>query len=211
MKIFKKDKLMDISIIGILTIAAVIIGIKLYQSTIIEKQNDQITTTIENDVSLNNLEVEDTKDIEKIEIVTEEKELNIEISNIENNRLSTISDETEEGKTIVIINEEKPVIPETPTIENEEELTDNTKKPEYEEVLVVEENEEVENNVIQVEPVVKNKKDVPEGINTTLVPDSENPFLDLKPPTVLESGIQGETDATEYYEDGRVPGEGDKF
>ncbi len=41
------------------------------------------------------------------------------------------------------------------------------------------------------------------------MPDSENPFLDSKPPTVLESGLQGETDSSEYSD--YVPGTGDKF
>jgi|LGOV01.1.fsa_nt_gb hypothetical protein len=219
MKKLKKDKLIEISIIGVLTIFAIAIGIKLYETTVLKNQDYHIKVITESDVLVENLELEDNVDIEKI---AEENDLNITISTIEkvefietdedtatieNNETNVVKDETDDGKTIVIVNEEKPVIPEIPTVTNEEDLTDDTKEPEYEEVLIVEENKEVEGDVVQVE--TKDEKDIPEGVNTTLVPDSENPFLDSTPPTELESGLQGETDAEEISD--HIPGTGDKF
>jgi hypothetical protein len=218
MKKLKKDKLIEMSIIGVLIVVTMIVAVKLYETTIPEKQNDQIMVTTESDVLVENLELEDNVDIEK----TEEKDLNIMISTIEkvefiktdentatveNNETNGVKEETDKGKTIVIVNEEKPVIPETPMVTNEEDLTDDSKEPEYEEVPTVEGNKEVEGDVVKVETETKDEKDIPEGVNTTPTKDSDNPFM--KPPTEIESGLKGDTNAEEISD--HIPGTGDKF
>ena len=206
MKKLNKDKLIEISIIGVLTIFAIAIGFKLYGITVLKNQDYHIKVITESDVLIDKIEIEDNEneDIEKIE----EENLNITIETVENNEMNAAKDQTDEGKTVVIVNEEKPVIPETPAVENVEDLTDNSKEPEYEEIPTVEENQNVEGNVVQVETTTEDKKYIPEGVNTTLVPDSENPFFKLGPPP---SGIIEGVDASEYYEDDRIPGQGDKF
>jgi len=217
MKKFNKDKLMGISVVGVLMIVAVLVGIKLYETTIPEKYVDQIILTEESDVLVDNLELEEP------EVIEEETKLNITISESEEVQLiegnenksseegsgnTGKTDETVEGKTLVVVKEEEAKVPEVPTVADEEILTDSSKEPEYEEEPVVEENQEVEGNVVNIEIETKNENDIPAGVNITPAEDSENPFLN--PPTEIESGIKGETDSTKYSEDG-VWGTGEKF
>lgn len=156
MKKNRKDKLIQMGIVGVLVVVALVVSVKLYETTIPKKQNYQITIKDKSDILVDKLETDINEDIEK---KLEENDLNIVISPIEKIEVSEksgnveniIKDETDDGKTIIIVNEEKPKIPETPTVTNEDELVDDSKEPEYEEIPTVKENQVVEGDVVQGE------------------------------------------------------------
>jgi hypothetical protein len=197
MKIIKKDKLIEIGIVSVLSLIVIVFAFKLYGEFIPAREYNEKVISLENEVEIGDIEIEDL----------EVKDLEVKDEDIIIVEDDTVNGETIEGKTLVIVKEEKPVVPEVPEVTNKDDLTDSTKEPEYEEVPKVEENEEIENNVIKVETKTNEDKEMPEGVNTVPADDSDNPFTKLGLPP--SGNIEG-VDSSEYSEDG-VWGTGDKF
>ena len=80
-----------------------------------------------------------------------------------------------------------------------DDVEDMTKEPEYEE-------SEVTYTEDKEEPAVESVTDTDTNEESDLVPDSQNPFANPD-----NAAKPSEVNGEDYYEDGRKPGEGDKF
>jgi hypothetical protein len=139
-------------------------------------------------------------DIESINNDIEEaSEIIVEpIDSEENIAIGTGILEKEEVEVPIVVVPDKPdLTPPEQMPETSDDLTNPDKIPEYD--------EEQTTYVPESEPVVEQQNEV-RGSN--LVPDSENPFLQVNIPSNGDGGeIQGEN----LYQDGVPAGEGDKF
>lgn len=152
-----------------------------------ETNNDE--TPIVEEINTEKLVTENTEEpvieieeiIEEVEIQENPKEAEVVIE-------ETLPEEPQKPD-----NTPPTVIPET-----KDDVEDMTTEPEYEEkeVTYVEEEEEVPVNETEPEP----------DEESNLVPDSENPFANPE-----NAATPTEVNGEDYYEDGRKPGEGDKF
>ena len=205
----KNTKVKYISIITILFIVAIIIFYGIYSKSKPVTQVDQLdkqeeqpyvkVEAIENKVTIEVPEIKTTKVEQDKKDNVQEEEVIVEAENQTEKETPSKQAETDT----------KP-IPKNEDVVKEGDEEENPNPPNYEEPPKVEEKpvQESAKDPVVVTPEVP--EDISDDRSDNLVPDSENPFL--KPAQDRDnSELEGGNQGSDYYQDGRKAGEGDKF